>query len=224
MRYIFNNFPDFWQFFVEHVSLTVQSLLIALAIALPIGILLTRVKWLEGPVLGVLGLLYTIPSLSLLVLLIPWVGLGPDNAIIVLVIYAQIILVRNIVVGLNGVDRATVEAARGMGMNGWQRLWRVELPLALPVILAGVRIATVAIIGIATVAALIRGGGLGTLLFQGVARNSTDRIVAGAFGAALLAGIANGLLYFAERRAQVATYGETEGARVSQATPDKVTG
>jgi len=206
MQYIFDNFDDFSRYFLEHVSLTVQSLLIALAIALPTGILLTRVRWLEGPVLGALGLLYTIPSLSLLVLLIPWFGLGPDNAIVVLVIYAQIILVRNIVVGFNGVDRATVEAARGMGMNSWQQLWRVELPLALPVILAGVRIATVTIIGIATVAALIRGGGLGTLLFEGVSRNSTQRIVAGAFGAALLAAIANFLLYLAERLAQRATH------------------
>jgi osmoprotectant transport system permease protein len=206
MQYIVDNFEDFSQYFLQHVALTVQSLLIALAIALPVGVLLTRVRWLAGPVLGLLGILYTIPSLSLLVLLIPWFGLGPDNAIVVLVIYAQIILVRNIVVGINGVDRQTVEAARGMGMNSWQRLWRVELPLALPVILAGVRIATVAIIGIATVAALIRGGGLGTLLFEGVSRNSTQRIIAGAFGAALLAGFANLLLSFAERRARAATH------------------
>lgn len=206
MQYIVDNWDDFSQYLLQHISLTVQALAIALVIAMPLGVLLTRVRWLAGPVLGVLGILYTIPSLSLLVLLIPVFGLGPDNAITVLVIYAQVILVRNIVVGFNGVDRATVEAARGMGMNSWQRLWRVELPLALPVILAGVRIATVAIIGIATVAALIRGGGLGTLLFEGVSRNSTQRIVAGALGAALLAAIANGLLYLAERRAQRATH------------------
>lgn len=208
MRYLLDNPDVVARLFGEHVRLTGIALAIALAIALPVGIGITRVKWLEGPVLGLLGVLYTIPSLALLVLLIPLVGLGADNAIIVLVVYAQVILVRNIVVGLNGVDRDVVEAARGMGMSAWQRLVRVELPLALPVIIAGVRIATVTIIGIATIAALIRGGGLGTLLFEGVSRSSEQRIIVGALGAALLAALANGLLRLLEWRATVAVRGE----------------
>lgn len=208
MSYILNNPEVVARLFGEHLRLTGIALGIALLIAVPLGILITRVKWLEGPVMGVLGVLYTIPSLALLVLLIPFVGLGADNAIIVLVVYAQVILVRNLVVGLNGVDRDIVEAARGMGMNGGQRLLRVELPLALPVILAGVRIATVTIIGIATIAALIRGGGLGTLLFEGVSRNSEPRIIAGALGAAALAALANIVLRLLERRAAAMVQGE----------------
>jgi osmoprotectant transport system permease protein len=198
-RYLVNNTDIVVQRFGEHLWLTAIALGIALLIAFPLGVLITRVKRLETPVMSLLGVMYTIPSLSLLVLLIPFVGLGADNAIIVLVVYAQIILVRNIVVGLNGVDPAIVEAARGMGMNGWQRLLRVELPLALPVIIAGVRIATVTIIGIATVAGLVNAGGLGRLLFEGISRSYTQMIVVGALGAALLAALANIVLRMAER-------------------------
>ena len=203
LGYLINNFGVVAQRFNEHLQLTLIALAIALLIALPLGILVTRYKRLEGPVMGFLGVLYTIPSLSLLVLFltIPFIGLGADNAILVLVIYAQVILVRNIVVGLNGVEASIIEAARGMGMNGWQRLWRIELPLALPVILAGVRIATVTIIGIATIAGLVGAGGLGRILFEGVARAYDQMIVAGSIGAATLAGLANILLRMLERRA-----------------------
>lgn len=199
-RYLANNSDTVLQRLGEHVQITVIALVTALVIAFPLGLLITRYKRLETPVMSVLNVMYTIPSLSLLVLLIPFVGLGADNAIIVLVIYAQIILVRNIVVGLNGVDPAIVEAARGMGMNGWQRLARVELPLALPVIIAGIRIATVTIIGIATVAGLVNAGGLGLLLFEGIARGFTQMIIVGGLGAALLAALANVVLRQAERR------------------------
>ncbi len=208
LSYLVNNYDTVGERFVEHLRLTLISLGIALLIALPIGILVTRFKRLAAPVIGFLGVLYTIPSLALLVLLIPFVGLGTTNATIVLVTYAQIILVRNIVVGLNGVDPGVIEAARGMGMNAWQRLVRVELPLALPVILAGIRIATVTIIGIAVVAALVNAGGLGRLLFEGISRNSETRIVAGAIGSAVLAGIVNILFRMFERRTTRAIYGE----------------
>ncbi|HZG66682.1 MAG TPA: ABC transporter permease, partial [Herpetosiphonaceae bacterium] len=138
MRYLVQNWVDVADRFGEHLQMTLIALAIALVIAMPLGVMITRFRQWEGPVMALLGLLYTIPSLALLVLLIPWVGLGLDNAVIVLVIYAQVILVRNIVAGINGVEPAIVEAARGMGMSGWQRLLRIELPLALPVILAGV--------------------------------------------------------------------------------------
>ena len=208
MRYLLTNFGDVAVRFGEHLRMTLLALAIALAIALPLGVVLTRYRRWEAPVMGVLGVLYTIPSLALLVLLIPFVGLGLDNAVIVLVIYAQVILVRNIVVGINGVEPAIVEAARGMGMNGWQRLTRIELPLALPVILAGVRIATVTIIGIGAVAALINAGGVGRLLFDGVSTSNPQKIIAGSIAAAVLAGLANGLLRLLERRAQRTIYGE----------------
>jgi osmoprotectant transport system permease protein len=208
MRYLVQNWADVARRFSEHLQMTLIALTIALVIAMPLGVMLTRFRRWEGPVMALLGLLYTIPSLALLVLLIPWVGLGLDNAVIVLVIYAQVILVRNIVAGINGVEPAIVEAARGMGMSGWQRLLRIELPLALPVILAGVRIATVTIIGIGAVAALINAGGIGRLLFDGVSTSNPQKVVAGSIAAATLAGLANLLLRFLERRAQQAIYGE----------------
>lgn len=211
MNYLLNNFGDVATRFGEHLRMTLLALVIALLIALPIGIVITRYKRLEQPVMSFLGVLYTIPSLSLLVLLIPIVGLGLDNAVIVLVIYAQVILVRNIVVGLNGVEPAIVEAARGMGMNGWQRLMRVELPLALPIILAGVRVATVTIIGIGAIAALINAGGVGRLLFDGVGQGNSQKIVAGSLAAALLAGLANLLLRLLERRAAQSIAGADNG-------------
>ncbi len=208
MSYLFTNFAEVGMRFGQHLWMTLLALGIALLIALPIGILITRVKRLERPVMTVLNVLYTVPSLALLVLLIPFVGLGLDNAVIVLVVYAQVILVRNIVVGLNGVEPAVVEAARGMGMSRLQRLVRVELPLALPIILAGVRIATVTIIGIGSVAALINAGGLGRLLFDGVSQNHEGKIIAGSIAVAALAGLSNLLLRLLERRAALAIHGE----------------
>ena len=209
LGYLVDNFDVVWQRFVQHLQLTLYALLIALVIAVPISILITRYRRLEGPVMSVLSTLYTVPSLALLVLFVPFLGLGPRTAITVLVIYAQVILVRNIVVGLNGVDRGVIEAARGMGMNGWQRLMRVELPLAMPVIIAGIRIATVTTIGIAVIAGLVGAGGLGRLLFEGVSRSGgQSRIVAGAIGAAVLAGLANMILRFFERRSTRAIRGD----------------
>jgi osmoprotectant transport system permease protein len=208
MRYLVQNWVDVADRFGEHLQMTLIALAIALVIAIPLGVMVTRFRRWEGPVMALLGLLYTIPSLALLVLLIPWVGLGLDNAVIVLVIYAQVILVRNVVVGINGVEPAIMEAARGMGMSGWQRLLRIELPLALPVILAGVRIATVTIVGIGAVAALINAGGIGRLLFDGVSTSNPQKVVAGSIAAATLAGLANLLLRFLERRAQRAIYGD----------------
>lgn len=210
LRYLVTHFGDVLLRFREHLFMTLIALGLALLLAFPLGILVNRNRRLEGPILSVLNLLYTIPSLSLLVLLItiPFIGLGLDNAVIVLVIYAQVILVRNIVVGLKGVDPGVIEAAQGMGMSGWQRLTQIELPLALPVIIAGIRIAAVTIIGIGTVAGLVNAGGFGRLLFDGISRNYPDMIVAGAFGAAVLAGLANVGLRIVERRVALAVRGE----------------
>ncbi len=208
MQYLINNLPRVSVLFGQHLYLTVMALLIAVVLGIPLGVLIYQVRWLRGPVLSVLGVIYTIPSLSLLILLIPLTGLSPTTAIIVLVAYAQLVLVRNTLAGLSGVDPHIIEAARGMGMNGWQRLWRVELPLAAPVILAGVRLATIAIIGIGTVAAFISAGGLGVLLFEGVRTSNYDKIVAGAIAVSLLAFAVNALLRTLEKRAEVRTRGE----------------
>ena len=155
LRFLANNRELVLELLWEHLWITLVSLGIAMLIALPLGVLIGRVRWLRGPVLAALSVIYTIPSLALLVLLLPFTRLGPQTAIIALVAYAQVVLVRNTLLGLESVEPAVLEAARGMGMGEWQRLWRVELPLALPLIVAGVRIATLAIIGIGTIAALI---------------------------------------------------------------------
>lgn len=181
---------------VEHIQLTVTTLAISIVIAIPVGTIIARVPILYTPVIGILGVIYTIPSLALLAFLVAYVGIGFRNAIIALVAYAEFILVRNVVVGLRQVDPAVIDAARGMGMNGAQILFRIEYPLALPTILGGVRIATVATIAIASIAALIDAGGLGKLLFDGINNSlfSTSEIQVGALAIALLALSADFLL------------------------------
>jgi osmoprotectant transport system permease protein len=208
MSYILNNPGDLLGFFGEHLQLTLLSLGIALLLGLPLGIAGARVAWLRSVLLGLFGVIYTIPSLALLVLLIPLTGLSQTTAIIALVAYAQLVLVRNTIVGLTGVDPAVIEAARGMGMGNWQRFWRVELPLALPLILAGVRVAAVSIVGIGTVAAFISAGGLGTLLFDGLRTSNNQKVVAGAIAVALLAALLNIGIRALERRVTLAIYGE----------------
>ena len=198
MNYLLNNWPFVGTLLLQHLWLTVSALGIATLIALPTGVVLARMPRLRGPVLGLFGLLYTIPSLSLLVLLIPLLHLGYWPAVVTLVVYAQLVLVRNIVVGLTGIAPAVLEAAQGMGMSAWQRLLLVELPLALPLMLAGLRIATLSTIAIATVAALVNAGGLGTLLFDGVRSGNTEKIAVGALAVAALAIGANALLRQAE--------------------------
>ncbi|MDQ4075921.1 MAG: ABC transporter permease [Chloroflexota bacterium] len=208
--YLLRRPDEVWERFVEHLVLTGTSLAIALAVAIPIGVLLARRKALQGPVLGALAILYTIPSLALFVLLIPLFGLGIDNGITALVIYAQVILVRNIVAGLESVPSSVIEAARGMGMNAAQIFLRIEILLALPVILAGLRVATLSTVGIGTIAALVGAGGLGRLLFDGVQQNNPGKIWAGAIVASLLAVAINHLLRLAEAHATRATHLERE--------------
>jgi osmoprotectant transport system permease protein len=144
--------------------------------------------------MGVLGALYTIPSIALLILLLPIFGLNQRSVIVALVIYTQIILVRNMIAGLKGVPPIMLDAAKGMGMNAWQRWHKVQLPLALPVILAGVRLATIVAIAIATIGAKFGAGGLGTLLFDGIAQNRYDKILAGSIVVAVLTLLLNFLL------------------------------
>jgi osmoprotectant transport system permease protein len=151
----------------QHVYLTLLAVAIGLLIALPISIYVHRHRRLYGPVAAVAGVLYSIPSLALFALLLPFTGLGTDTAEIGLVSYTLLILIRNTVVGLDGVPQDVKETARGMGYDDRQLLWRVEIPLALPVIVAGVRLATVTTIGLVTVTAFIGKGGLGFLMLAG---------------------------------------------------------
>ena len=183
----------------QHVLLVGVSLAVALLIALPLGVAAARNPRAGAIVLAVAGALYTIPSLALLALLVAALGLGQLTAIVALVVYAQMILIRGVVAGLNGVDPALVDAARGLGFTARQTLLRVEFPAALPVVLGGVRVATVSLVALATVAAWINAGGLGVLLFEGIGTNNPQKIFAGALAAAVLAVAADVSLRAAER-------------------------
>ncbi|HVB21634.1 MAG TPA: ABC transporter permease [Ktedonobacteraceae bacterium] len=179
-----------------HIQLVGISMLISLIIAIPLGILVTRYRRLYLPVITLTGLLYTIPGIALLGILItiPALGLSFATAIIPLILYAQLILVRNTAAGINGIDPLMIEVGRAMGMNSRQLFLRVTLPLALPVIIAGIRVATVTTIGIASLASLVGEGGLGDLIFKNITTNDTDAVVAGAILIALFAIVADLLL------------------------------
>ena len=172
---------------IQHIGLTFISLLIAVLIGLPLGIYITRNKKMAGIVLGIAGIFQTIPSIALLGFMIPLLGIGPIPAIAALFLYALLPVIRNAYEGINGVDAGVREAAIAMGLTPLQRLVRVELVLAFPVIMAGIRTATVINVGVGTLAAYIAAGGLGEFIFGGIALNNTNMILAGAIPAALLA-------------------------------------
>ena len=187
----------------EHVVLVAVALSAASAIGVPAGIWLTRHEAWRGTVLGFTNVVQTIPSLALFGFLIPLPfvgGIGKRTAIVALVLYALLPILRNTLTGILGVDPSVVESATAMGMTGRQRLFRVELPLAAPTVLAGIRIAAVTTIGTATIAAAIGGGGLGVFIFRGLASVDTSQILAGAVPAALLALAADGGFGWIERR------------------------
>ncbi len=178
----------------EHIQISFIALLIATFIAIPIGIYLTRHSRIAEPIINVTAVLQTIPSLALLGLMIPLFGIGRVPAIIALVIYALLPILRNTYTGIKEVDPSLKEAASGIGMNTFRQLTKVEIPLAMPVIMAGIRTAMVLIIGTATLAAFIGAGGLGDLILLGIDRNNTSILLLGAIPAALLALIFDFLL------------------------------
>lgn len=184
---------------LEHLWLTLVSLIIAVIIGLGIGIWLTRKKKLAPSVLGFVGMIQTIPSLALLGFMIPLLGIGVVPAIVALFLYALLPIVRNTYTGIDEVDPSVKEAALGMGMTDGQILTKVELPLAVPVIFAGIRTAVVISVGLATLCALIAAGGLGEFIFRGIALNNVNMIIAGALPAALLALTLDGLLGQAQK-------------------------
>jgi osmoprotectant transport system permease protein len=206
-----------WSFFVEHraeifdttiehLTLVVIAMAFAILIGVPLGMFVVHRPALRRLSLGIASILQTIPSLALFGFLIPIPfigGIGRRTAIVALVLYALLPILRNTYVGLTGIDPAVLEAAEAMGMTNAQILWRVRFPLALAVILAGIRTATVITIGIATISAAIGAGGLGTFIFRGVAMVSDAVILAGAIPAALLAILADFLLGLLERRLRV---------------------
>ncbi|HEU4965815.1 MAG TPA: ABC transporter permease [Bacilli bacterium] len=193
-----DRWPDILESTSQHIVLSLIAIFWAVLIAVPLGILLTRYRQLSGFVLGLVSVLQTIPSLALLGFMIPLFGIGPVPAIIAMVAYALLPILRNTYTGILDVDKALVEAARGMGMTRWQQLRMVELPLARPMIFAGIRTATVMTIGVATLASFIGAGGLGDLILRGIAMVDTGIILAGAVPAAVLAIVFDLLLAFVD--------------------------
>jgi osmoprotectant transport system permease protein len=183
----------------EHLALTVVAVAVGFAISFGLALLILRRPVLFGPVTGLAGVLYTIPSLALFALLVPVTGLSFLTAEIALVTYTLLILVRNIVAGVAGVPDEIRDVAIGMGYTRWQRLWRIELPVAVPVIVAGLRIATITTIGLVTVTAFIGQGGLGRFILEGRERFFATPLVVGATLSVALAFAADGAFVLAER-------------------------
>jgi osmoprotectant transport system permease protein len=187
----------------EHLWMVTVSTLLAVAVGIPLGILITRRPVLYKPVIAIANIVQTVPSLALFGFLLPapWIGERAGRlAVLALMLYALLPLIRNTYVGIKGVDVAIVEAARGMGMTDRQLLFQVELPLAASVILAGIRVAVVLSVGLATIAAAIGAGGLGELIFRGLSMVNNSVILAGAIPAALMALLADVVLGWLERR------------------------
>ncbi len=183
----------------EHVLISLAALAIAAVISLALGIWAARRPRVFAATLAVTGALYTVPTLAFLALLIPLVGLGKTNVIIAMVAFSLVIMTRNVATGIRDVPADIVEAAKGMGMSARQVLARVELPLALPVIVAGLRVATVTVISVTTVGAYVNAGGLGTLIFNGIASDHAPKIWTGALTACALAVAADLALAHLER-------------------------
>jgi osmoprotectant transport system permease protein len=204
--FLVRNRGEVFQLTLEHLALVAVSMVLATLIGIPLGIAVTRHRALKRWVMGAANVIQTVPSLALFGFLIPIPligGIGSRSAIVALTLYALLPILRNTYTGITGVDGTVIEVARGMGMTDRQILWQVEIPLSLEVILAGVRVATVISVGVATIAAAIGAGGLGTYIFRGVAMVDNQVILAGAIPAALLAILADFTLGWGERRLAV---------------------
>ncbi len=203
LEFMIRNNHEVLQRTLEHLGLVALAMIIAVAIGIPLGILLTRRASMRRWVLGTANVIQTVPSLALFGFLIPVPllgGIGSRTAVVALTLYALLPIIHNTYTGISGVDPAVIEAGRGMGMTDRQLLWKVEIPLSLAVILAGVRVATVISVGTATIAAAIGAGGLGTFIFRGLAMVNNQVILAGAVPAAVLALAADLGLGWTERR------------------------
>jgi osmoprotectant transport system permease protein len=200
MSWLLRNLDQLGIALLQHIGISLTALAIAFVISLPIGIWAARNDRVQAVAITIAGFLYTIPTLAFLALLIPLVGLGPANAIIAMVAFSLIVLIRNIATGIRQVPPDIVDAARGMGMAPSEVLARVELPLALPLIVAGLRVAAVTVISVSVVAAYVNAGGLGTLIFNGIATDHPPKIWSGALTACVLAIAVDTTLAALERR------------------------
>ena len=208
IEFLLQRAPDLWAKALEHLLLTGVSVGIAVIFGVPLGILIARRAGLRGAVLGIAGVVQTIPSLALLAFFLPLLGIGLAPAIAALILYALLPIVRNTFTGLNGISPAIIEAAHGMGFTDRQRLWMVEIPVAAPVIIAGIRTATVICVGVATLSAFIGAGGLGDFIVRGLALNNSRLILLGAVPAAILALVLDYAIGTAERMLQPGTPGK----------------
>ena len=187
MNWLLHNWDQVLEALGQHLVIVLTSISIAFALSLAIGIWAARHEAVFRAAIAVTGILYTVPTLAFLALLIPVVGLGKANAIICMVAFSLMIMIRNVAVGIRGVPSEVVDAGRGMGMSVFDILTRIELPLAAPVIVAGLRIASVTVISVAVVAAYVNAGGLGTLIFNGISNDHAPKIWTGALTACALA-------------------------------------
>ncbi len=198
LKYITSNYHLLIKYTIQHLQITGIAIFFAIAIGVPVGIIVTRYKRLADPILTIAGILQTIPSIAFFGILIPFLGIGRNTAVLVLFLYALLPIMKNTYTGLKEVSPYLIDAGRGMGMTSWQILRMVEIPQSLSVIMAGVRIATVINIGTTTIAAYIGAGGLGQLIFSGIQMYRREMILAGAVPAAILAVIADQLLGYVE--------------------------
>ncbi|WP_228373479.1 ABC transporter permease [Demequina gelatinilytica] len=199
LDYLRRSGGEVWEHLQIHTTLTVEAMLIAIALALPLAMIARRSPRLSGPILGLTGVLYTVPSFALFALLAPFTGIGRTTVLIGLVAYALLVLVRNTLVGLQGVDPDIVDAARGLGYSPTRLLLTVELPNALPSIVAGLRIATVSTVALVTVGVVVGYGGLGQLMFRGMQSNYRAQIATSALLCLALALVLDLLLVLAAR-------------------------
>lgn len=197
---MYERWPMVLDSLIAHMGLTLISLLIAVLIGVPLGIFLTRHRKLADIVIGIASVFQTIPSLALLGFMIPFFGIGAKPAIIALTIYGLLPILQNTYTGIVGCDEGPKEAGKGMGMTSFQILFMVEIPLSLSIIMAGIRTATVLIIGVTTLASLVGAGGLGDLIFRGISSVIPGLILAGAVPAAVLAIFFDSLLKFLEKK------------------------
>nr|WP_093495238.1 ABC transporter permease [Psychrobacillus psychrodurans] len=186
---------------MQHIYLSFVALAIGIAIALPLGILVARYRRIAEPVIGITAIFQTIPSLALFGFLVPLIGIGAKTALIALIIYALLPILRNTYTGISNIDESMIEAGRGMGMTKSQLLWQIEFPLALPFIMAGIRTATVLTVGIATLATFVGAGGLGDVIYRGLQSYNNSLVLAGALPVALLAILFDLILKWIEKKA-----------------------
>ncbi|WP_196589998.1 ABC transporter permease [Pectinatus frisingensis] len=200
INYFIKNFDMFGTATLEHLWIVAVTLAISVLLSTVLSYALLRVKYLEDAAIQLFSAIYSIPSLALFALMIPVMGLGNMTAVVVLTLYNQFLLLRNILSGMNSVDKNLLEAATGMGMTNFQVVTRVQLPLAFPTIIAGIRLAIISTTGIATIAACINAGGLGTVLFSGMRTMNVYKIVWGTILCAVIVLIEDLLLKMVERK------------------------